>query len=76
MNNNDSLYKMVDAIFALEGFQPTDTIQKVRAAVDAGRITREAFRQEYLNYIKIHKSPSGFIESRTWIYKNEQPPSK
>lgn len=65
--NQDWVYRQVDGIFALEGFQITETVQKVRAAVDAGKITREAFRQEFLDYVKQHKSTEGFIESRTWM---------
>ena len=35
-HTNEDVSKQVDSIFALEGFQPTDTMQRIRAAIADG----------------------------------------
>jgi predicted RNA-binding protein with PIN domain len=58
--------KQADAIFALEGFEPTEQIRAIDAAVLAGRVTRTQATQEMVEYVKEHKTTDGFIESRAW----------
>jgi hypothetical protein len=58
--------KQTDAIFALEGFEPTDEIRAIDAAVLAGRVTRAQVADEIRDYAMQHKTIDGFIESRAW----------
>jgi hypothetical protein len=56
-----------DAIFALEGFEPSEQHKALDRAVLAGRVTPEQVCDEMLAYAKQHKSTDGFAASRTWI---------
>jgi hypothetical protein len=56
----------VDAIFALESFQPTAQTRAIDAAVLSGRVTRSQVTQEMVEYARQNKTTTGFIESRTW----------
>jgi hypothetical protein len=58
--------KQADAIFALEGFAPTDQIRAIDAAVLAGRVTRTQATLEMIEYAKEHKTIDGFTASRAW----------
>lgn len=58
--------KQTDAIFRLEGFEPTEQKQEIDAAVLAGRISRSQVIEELRDYAMQHKTTEGFIESRTW----------
>jgi dephospho-CoA kinase len=58
--------KQTDAIFALEGFEPTDEMRAIDAAVLAGRVTRSQVAKEIVEYAKQHKTIDGFIQSRAW----------
>jgi hypothetical protein len=58
--------RQVDAIFQLEGFEPTDQTRAIDAAVLAGRVTRAQVSDELVAYAKEHKSVEGFIASRSW----------
>jgi hypothetical protein len=58
--------KQRDAIFALEGFEPTEQTRAIDAAVLAGRVTRSQVAREMVEYAKQHKTTDGFIESRSW----------
>jgi hypothetical protein len=58
--------EQTDAIFALEGFEPTDQIHAIDAAVLAGRVTRAQVADEIRDYTMQYKTIDGFIESRAW----------
>ncbi|MDR0578088.1 MAG: antitoxin VbhA family protein [Candidatus Accumulibacter sp.] len=58
--------KQTDAIFALEGFEPTDEIRAIDAAVLAGRVTRAQVIEEMRDFAMQHKTTDGFIQSRAW----------
>lgn len=58
--------KQTDAIFRLEGFEPTEQKREIDAAVLAGRVTRSQVIEELRDYAVQHKTSKGFIESRTW----------
>ena len=55
-----------DAIFALEGFEPTPESRVVNAAILEGRVTIPQLIAEMSGYVREHKTMSGFIESRSW----------
>lgn len=55
-----------DAIFALEGFEPTDQVRAIDAAVLAGRISYAQVAQEMKQYTQQHKTVDGFVASRSW----------
>ena len=55
-----------DAIFRLEGFEPTDMSRAVDAAVLAGRVTNKQAGDEMVAYVKEHKTLEGFLQSRHW----------
>jgi hypothetical protein len=59
-------FKQTDAVFALEGFEPTEQTRAIDAAVLAGRITLAQVAEELNDYISEHKTVAGFIASRTW----------
>ncbi len=70
MNDVDKFIRQqVDGIFALEGFQVTETIVQVRSAVSAGKITHENALEEFFSYVAKYKGSEGFLESRDWIQK-------
>lgn len=56
----------VEAIFALEGFEPDEQSRAIDAAVTAGRVGPEQLRQELIAYARENKTLRGFIESRAW----------
>jgi hypothetical protein len=58
--------KQTDAIFALEGFEPTEQIRAIDAAVLAGRVTHAQVAVEMRDYAMRHKTTDGFIQSRAW----------
>jgi len=58
--------KQTDAIFALEGFEPTDQTRAIDAAVLAGRVTNAQAVEEMVEFAKKHKTTDGFIQSRAW----------
>jgi hypothetical protein len=58
--------KQTDAIFALEGFEPTEQTRAIDASVLAGRVTRSQVITEMVEYAKQYKTTDGFIESRSW----------
>ena len=53
-----------DAIFALEGFEKTDTIRAIDEAVLAGVGTYEEAAAEMLVYVREHKTVDGFVYSK------------
>lgn len=55
-----------DAIWRLEGFEPTEQRRAIDAALLAGRVTISQVSQEMSEYAKKHKTTEGFIESRQW----------
>jgi flagellar motor switch protein FliG len=55
-----------DAIFALEGFEPTEQRKLINEAVLAGRVSHSQAIEEMLDFIKKHKTVRGFVESRSW----------
>jgi hypothetical protein len=59
-------FRQVDAIFALEEFEPTEQSRAIDAAVLAGRVTEAQVIEEMREYAIKHKTTRGFIESRAW----------
>ncbi len=59
--------RQVDAIFALEGFYPTEQIRIIDAALVAGRVTATQAVEELAAYVREHKTMKGFLESRPWV---------
>ena len=55
-----------EAIFALEGLEPSPQDKAIDAAILAGRVSPEQAREELLDYVTAHKTVRGFIESRAW----------
>jgi len=58
--------EQTDAIFALEGFEPTEERKAIREAVMTGRVTLDQVISEKVEYAKQHKTIDGFLESRMW----------
>ena len=62
--------RQADAIMALEGFQPTDEMKNemkiVQNAVLAGRVTFRQVADEMRDYVYLHKTIDGFIQTRQW----------
>ena len=58
--------RQTDAIMALEGFQPTDDMKIIQNAVLAGRITFKQAADELRDYVYLHKTSCGFVQSREW----------
>ncbi|MDR0274048.1 MAG: antitoxin VbhA family protein [Burkholderiaceae bacterium] len=58
--------RQVDAIWALEGFEPDDVTRTIDVAVLAGRVTFGQAANEMDEYIEAHKTTDGFIETRSW----------
>ncbi|MBO4576626.1 MAG: antitoxin VbhA family protein [Neisseriaceae bacterium] len=58
--------RQADAIMALEGFQPTDDMKIVQKAVLSGRTTFRQVINEMRDYVAIHKTIDGFIQTRQW----------
>jgi hypothetical protein len=56
-----------DAIFALEGFEPSEQNKALDRAVLAGRVTPEQVHHEMLAYAMQHKTTHGFAASRAWL---------
>ena len=56
-----------DAIFALEGFAPTEQSKILDQAILAGKVTPAQVKQEMVNYVNLHKTIDGFAASRAWI---------
>ncbi|MBR4876112.1 MAG: antitoxin VbhA family protein [Rhodocyclaceae bacterium] len=55
-----------DAIFRLEGFEPTDEIRAIDEAALAGRVTHGQAVEEMMSYFRQYKTLDGFIQSRIW----------
>ncbi len=55
-----------NASFALEGFEPTDLRKAMDEAILAGRIDLWSANEELRTWLREHKSPDGFLESRSW----------
>ena len=58
--------RQIDAIFRLEGLEPTAMDRAMDAAVLAGRVTTAQVIKEMREYVMQYKSMDGFIQSRTW----------
>ncbi len=58
--------RQTDAIFRLEGLEPTAMDRAMDAAVLAGRVTTAQLIEEMREYVMQYKSMDGFIQSRTW----------
>ena len=59
--------RQVDAIFAFEGFSPTELRKSISAAVMAGRVTDDQAVKEMSEYAMIHKTIDGFAATRIWL---------
>ena len=58
--------RQADAIAALENIQPTEMIRLTDKAVLAGRITFKQAADELRDYVAVHKTIDGFIQTRHW----------
>lgn len=58
--------RQTDAIFRLEGLEPTAMDRAMDAAVLAGRVTTAQVIKEMREYVMQYKSMDGFIQSRAW----------
>ena len=58
--------RQTDAIFRLEGLEPTAMDRAMDAAVLAGRVTTAQLIEEMREYVMQYKSMDGFIRSRAW----------
>lgn len=58
--------RQTDAIFRLEGLEPTAMDRAMDAAVLAGRVTTAQVIKEMREYVMQYKSMDGFIRSRAW----------
>jgi len=58
--------EQTDAIFALEGWQPTEQSKAIDEAVMAGRVTSSQVIREMVAYIKQRGTVDGFVASRLW----------
>lgn len=56
--------KSRDAIFRLEGFEPTGSILLTDKAVLAGKGTYSEASSELIAYAKAHKTTDGFVYSK------------
>ena len=59
--------RQTDAIFAFEGFSPTELSKAISAAVMAGRVTDDQAVKEMCEYAMIHKTIDGFATTRNWL---------
>jgi hypothetical protein len=60
------VFAQTDAIFSLEGFDPTEQSRAIETAVLAGRVTLAQVAVEMRDYAMQHKTTDGFIQSRAW----------
>ena len=60
------IMRQADAIFRLEGLEPTAMDRAMDAAVLAGRVTTAQVIKEMREYAMQYKSMDGFIRSRAW----------
>jgi hypothetical protein len=65
-NKLEEAIKQTDAIFRLEGFEPTEENRIVREAVINGRVTYDQVIKERIEFISKNKSSDGFINTRNW----------
>jgi len=56
----------VNAIFALEGFEPTTEDAVIDAAIVDGRVSIPQLIAEMSGYVREHKTMDGFVASRSW----------
>ena len=59
--------RQTDAIFAFEGFSPTELRKAISAAVMAERVTHDQAVKEMCEYAMSHKTIDGFAATRTWL---------
>ena len=65
------VFAQVDAIHRIEGFEPTELQQRIRAAILAGRITSAQAAREMSAYAAEHHTLDGFLESRSWFKRKD-----
>lgn len=58
--------RQTDAIFALEGFEPTAQYRAINEAVLAGRVTNAQVIAEMVDYFSTQKKVDGFLATRAW----------
>ena len=58
--------RQTDAIFALEGFEPTAQSRAINNAVLAGRVTHAQVIAEMVDYFTTQKKVDGFVATRAW----------
>lgn len=59
-------FEQVDAIFALEGFEPTAQVKAIDAALLAGKVTFPQVIDQMRDYAIKHKTTEGFIDTCDW----------
>lgn len=64
LNGDPGRHPQTDAIFALEGFAPTDQIRAIDAL--AGRVSYAQVAEEMTQYARQHLGVEGFVASRPW----------
>jgi hypothetical protein len=62
----------VDAIFRLEGFEPSDSILETDRVVLAGLGTYAESAQLLIEYVKLHKTADGFIYKNLMTKQNDR----
>ena len=58
--------RQTDAIFALDGFEPTPHSKAINEAMLEGRVTPSQVIAELKAYLREHKTMDGFVASRSW----------
>lgn len=58
--------RQTEAIFALDGFDPTPDSKAINEAMLEGRVTPSQVIAELKAYLREHKTMDGFVSSRSW----------
>ena len=58
--------RQTEAIWALEGFEPTPHNKAINEAMLKGRVTPSQVIAELKDYVRQHKTMDGFVSSRSW----------
>lgn len=58
--------RQTEAIFALDGFDPTPDSRAINEAILDGRVTPSQMIAELKAYLREHKTMDGFVASRSW----------
>ena len=58
--------RQAEAIWALDGFEPTPDNKAINEAILEGRVTPSQMIAELKDYVREHKTMDGFVASRAW----------